>query len=568
MKTKIFKHCMIILTLSLGILSCEKDKDFLMEKPHTFYTLENGFTSPAQVDAALINCYKQARDLFLHGPAEPRNFLKGKGTDIADVPFLRLNTSAHDYSHFNPQSAVYNTIYSGFFRIISNANTVLYGADQEQISWESEDQKNELIAQAKFFRAFAYMNLGQLYGGVPIVEEVIFYPKTDFVRSTRIETYQFAIDDLESVLDYLPETVVEGGRIVKGAAQNFLCELYLSLGIELEAQGQSGVAMYDKAIQYANDVIDGGTFSLMTERFGTRKDEVCTYAGTADVFWDLFQEGNQHRNAGNTETIMLFNVSFEAYKNGDNQSLSRWIDDFTPVFRAFPGMEKKIKPETGGYGIAWMMPLMYMREIIWENPVGENDMRNAEHNIRRNFYYDDPKQPDLYGKLIPYEAYFEDDWNTLGWPIWYKVNTDKYTGVEEGYSSYRWLFRDEYVVRLAETILMRAELYFRKGELQNAADDLNLIRDRAQCSYRATPADVNIDFILDERARELFGEERRWNTLLRMGDNIAVDRIKKYEWWGFAESSIWDFNLWPIPQDVIDRNIDAVIEQNPGWTQF
>jgi len=78
---------------------------------------------------------------------------------------------------------------------------------------------------------------------------------------------------------------------------------------------------------------------------------------------------------------------------------------------------------------------------------------------------------------------------------------------------------------------------------------------------------VNIDFILDERARELFQEECRWNTLLRMGGTIAVDRIKKYTYWTSTTQSTltFNYNLWPIPQAVIDRNKDTKLDQNPGW---
>ena len=78
--------------------------------------------------------------------------------------------------------------------------------------------------------------------------------------------------------------------------------------------------------------------------------------------------------------------------------------------------------------------------------------------------------------------------------------------------------------------------------------------------------EVNIDFILDERARELFGEECRWNTLLRMGGTVAVDRIRKYAMHEITPLTLnFDYNLWPIPQSVIDRNKDVVMEQNPGW---
>lgn len=123
------------------------------------------------------------------------------------------------------------------------------------------------------------------------------------------------------------------------------------------------------------------------------------------------------------------------------------------------------------------------------------------------------------------------------------------------------------MIRLPETILLRAEAKMRNGDNAGATADINLLRARAKCGYMVTAADVNVDLILDERARELVYEELRWNTLLRIGGTVAVDRIKKYAYWDEARTSLATkkFNLWPIPQSTIDTNKDAIMEQNPGW---
>jgi hypothetical protein len=82
----------------------------------------------------------------------------------------------------------------------------------------------------------------------------------------------------------------------------------------------------------------------------------------------------------------------------------------------------------------------------------------------------------------------------------------------------------------------------------------------------ASDVDDNFNMILDERVRELMYEEHRWNTLLRMGGTVAVDRIKKYMLWDELKSTLTrTYNLLPIPQNVIDSNLANEIEQNPGW---
>src|SRR3546814_946462 len=127
------------------------------------------------------------------------------------------------------------------------------------------------MSHALFFLSFAYRHLGELFCGVALVTEDTECPRYDFERSTRAETYQFAIDELLAIENDLPETTSQGGRLVRGAAQHNLCQLYLALGIELESNGSGGDAQaaYTHAVSYGYQVIDGGVFSLMQNRFGT-----------------------------------------------------------------------------------------------------------------------------------------------------------------------------------------------------------------------------------------------------------------------------------------------------------
>lgn len=84
--------------------------------------------------------------------------------------------------------------------------------------------------------------MGELYGGVPLVTEITTTPRYDFKRSSRLETYQYAIDELEAILNDLPETTGTMGRLVRGAAQHNLCQLYIDKGIALEEGGKGGEA--------------------------------------------------------------------------------------------------------------------------------------------------------------------------------------------------------------------------------------------------------------------------------------------------------------------------------------
>ena len=572
------------------------DNAFLEENPETFYTVDNAFSTSEQVDQVLVSCYSHVRVMFcmVEENGTAWMFSGSNGTDVADVPGFRRAARFNDYGLLNPSRDEFYTNYSHWYQLISKANLALYAAELPQITRASEADKVYALAQARFFRAFCYRNLGELYGGVPIVTEITTSPRYDFERTSRLETYQFAIDELEAILNDLPETIAQPGRLVKGAAQHNLVQLYIDKGVTLTEEGNSGEskAAYDRAISYAGQLIDGGTYSLMTERFGSRKNEhpdyyyanteaaqtpdhlysAAGYPIEANVIWDLFQEGNQDYQDGNREAIWCAQTDYAAYKKEDGQSKLQYTREMGPVFRDGASTHATgTLEDVGGRGISCIMPTFYVRDIIYEDKWGE-DLRNSEAVFRR-IILGNVTTSEYYGKPVPWSVLYRDGesqdsrdvGSTVNYPISCKIATDKYTGLSEGENRSN-LFRDEYLIRLPETILLRAEAKWRNGDNAGAAADINLLRARAQCGYMVQASDVGLDLILDERARELVYEETRWNTLLRMGGRGAVDRIKKYSYWDDPRATLTkNFNLWPIPQTVIDTNKDIPMQQNPGW---
>lgn len=593
MKTLKYKINIGMIALTFIAVSCE-DGAFLREDPQSFYTIENVYKTASQVQQTVTGCYESVRSLYCTSAPimfSPTHYYQGNnGTDMFDVPNGRDAASLNDYSMLSPQKDVYTNVYASFYQLINVANTALAAAELKQIIWESEEVKAQAVAQARFFRAFAYRNLGELYGGVPIVKELTTSPRYDYQRSSRLETYQFAIDEMEQCL-VLPETVAEAGQLVKGAVQHNLCQLYIDKGVALQEEGQDGSEAFRKALEYANNVIDGGTYALMRNRFGTRMNENPVYyyatslqdqtpehtyesAGVemeGNVFWDLFQEGNQDYQNGNTEAIWVAQMDLALYKQGYGANCMLHSCNYSPVARDVQGELMGNMEDVGGNGVTAVMPTFYTRDLIYEGKWGD-DMRNSEAVFRRTFV-GNQKGKEYYGKIVPWDILYkvnngvkDNQAATYLFPISCKMATDKYTGLDAGDDRAR-LFRDDYLIRLPETILLRAEIKWRLGDRAGAASDINRLRERAACRYLVTAADVDLDLILDERARELVYEERRWNTLLRMGGTVATDRIKKYAYWDKARTTLANkkFNLWPIPQSVIDTNKDVKLEQNPGW---
>lgn len=589
------KKILTLLAAALVLAACHDDA-FLTEHPKYFYTPDNAFSTQDQVDQVLVTCYSSIRDIKVmrNEGMEYFVFRCCSGTDMYDVTSIRHSYQFNDYSLITPEHKVFKFIFSYWYKLISYANLALYAADLETITWDSEASKAYAKAQAHFFRAWAYMKLGEAFGGVFIVEEICNEPRFDFARSTRVETYQYAINELEGCLEDFPVTGGRG-RLVRGAAQHTLAQLYLDKGIALgeEGRAEEAHASFLKSVDYAGDVIDGGTYALMKRRFGTRMNEGPTfyYANTpkqktadhtyekagvilrGNVIWDLYQTGNIAYQDGNRESIWIVRADLDSYLAGDKAARLSYSRCFSPSIReALPGVLDGLMEDTGGRGVSWVMPTEYVRSQIYAGKWGEGDLRNSEVVMRRTLLGNVPGSI-YYGKVVPWSVIYHEGADaasresayTQAFPISCKVSSDIYPDDDYGGNKSN-LYRDDYMIRLAETYLIRAEAYMRAGDAPSAAADINVVRERAQCKYMVTAGDVSVELILDERARELIYEENRWNTLLRMGGTLAVDRIREYSYWDYPRSgSMKNFSVWPIPQNVIDTNKDVKIEQNDGW---
>lgn len=571
---------MAIPLLLLAITSCNDD-EFLEEDPTTFYTTENSFNTVSQVEASVTNMYVHIRYWF-----QINYFLKGLGTDLLDKPYWRCSGSGYsNYSLWSSEYSDVNDIWEAFYQLVGYANQTLEGAESSNITWDDEDDYYYAVAQSKFFRGFAYMSLGELFGGVPLVEEFYTTAKYDFERSTREETYLFAIDDLRDALSGMPDYPEEAGRIAKGATYHYLAEAFLALATELD----NNQAYLDSTIKYADLATE--LHSLMTYRFGNRAYEgsgssmnsVDAYYEDGDVFFDLFQRGNLDYEEGNTEALWTLQNDYEVYKTYEGNNYLEYPRNLSPVLRDALWIDTYVESNSspwpsmidayvGGRGVSAYAPTEYLQTTIWADEYAD-DMRSSSVNIRRDFVCKDTTSS-YYGDTVTLDMLDETTLERI-YPIWTKyapIDDWGYEDLSDGGNRSK-MFRDDYACRLAETYLIRAEAYFRENDLGNAASDINVLRSRAECSHLVTADEVSLDLLLDERARELGYEERRWCTLLRMGGTVATDQIGKYGYYSGSESSYYQgnsatpsgWNLFPIPQTTIDANLEAELEQNEGW---
>lgn len=573
MMNKIFKFAAL---LFLGtFLSCD-EQNFLEEKPLDFYTPGNSLENREQFQTSINFLHNRLRRIVFGGINLDANFSLRYATDFAvnatDYnPPVKLN----DYKNtMVPTFAVPRIIWESLYEVVSNANVVI---DRAAVAPKlSEAEKKAFKAQALFFRAWAYNMLANLYGGVPLITAEIQTPSRNYVRASREEVYhQCKADLLEAIAGLEHIDQVRDGALNKQAAQHILAEVYISL------------KSYDEAIHMATQVINYPAVKLMTERFGKRKDK------PGDVYRDLFELGNQNRSSGNYEGLYVIQndylnpgstqrdvIQWALIPNMGSLTIRSKVNGVEQSVPAIMGYNEKL----AGRGVGWMRPTSHFLYTIWKD--AQDDIRNSSYNIVRDFQIDgvSPSSPD-FGKWYVKDGY-KDKVTNFGDTIrnWFPVI--KKATVSEGdfpdayvrkdasgnpvtsplggkilLNSSENLFRDNYLIRLAETYLLRAEAYILKGDKPSAAADINVLRARAKAS-QVSPGQVDIDYLLDERLRELYAEELRMVTLTRMGK--LYERDKKYN--EKSGLSIEPYhNLWPIPFSEIERNVNAVIEQNPGY---
>ncbi|MEO5995150.1 MAG: RagB/SusD family nutrient uptake outer membrane protein [Chitinophagaceae bacterium] len=534
---------LLSLIVNVVILLSACKKNLLDEVPLASLSSEVVLSTKAGFETYLIGLHQAAREeVNMDDQTYIMNYI---GTDIASAAGVEFVFYKDYNSYLNPTTREVVNIWDwAYSKMIIRANTVIFYANNPaaQSIWTNEAEKNAAVAEARFFRGYTYNLLANSYGGVPLVETIYTRPKTDFVRATRQQVYEFALADLEFASKWLPLTIAKAkeGRIVKAAADHLLSEVYTSLG------------QYDKAIASASLVINSGLYQIMKSRFGSGKDL------PGDVYSDLFLDGNQNRSSGNMESIYVRQIeSFTAGgggTQGGNSSIRQWGPFLSKI--KDPSGTSMLVVDSLGRGTGPVRGTNYYLYTIW-NSDWNNDMRNSAYNMHRKFYYNNPAST-YFGKQVEQKTDQEDTMrNIYSYPKkvegkpWNNTNTSGRTG------------KDIIVFRLAETYLLRAEANFRKGDLVSAAADINVIRSRALASPIAA-SDVTLDYILDERARELITEEPRRRTLTRMGK--LVERVRKYSLLESTRNTIQDkHEFFPVPQTAIDANISAKLEQNKGY---
>lgn len=596
--------CIIFMYLILG--SC--NESFLEPKPLSFYAPENVLIDQKGLQSVLDNALIKLRDEYCTDQAP---FLVNlKYSDVAvdgstdkATPWQDLNNQMlPDGKNYDNAFTKIGWYWDESYRIIKDCNTIISRIDKA--TFTSETAKKTLLGSAYFVRAYRYYTKTLQYGDVPLVLEELSSPKLDFYSTTKESIWKKMIKDLEYATQNIPEAnLVTKGQVTKAACKLLLAKYYLLEG------------RFDDAIKMTTEVIDGGVHKLNTQRFGIDKG-----IANKDVIWDMFRIENKSI-AGNTEGLL---ISIDRYGIEGNSAGVNSMRNMVPNYgltgiiktpNGANGMSDAAKLEIGlvekyGRGIARIRPSSYAQRLVWKiNGVEDfTDYRHRTDNgnwvTMESLVYNNPalktSNNPWYGKNLQLRSitgtFFCID-TIRSWYSWphYKVWVPDPDKVQPAGGPGDW-----YILRLAEIYLLRAEAYVWKGEWQKAADDINVIRQRANAIYKYTASDIQtkkIGAVLDERTRELYYEELRKVELTRMaiiyatkgipcynGKIYTMDKISEDNFWFDRVNEVSDFynksvktpygNLftcspkhifWPIPSYAINSNTGGIINQNKGY---
>lgn len=478
------------------------------------------------------------------------------------------------------------------YEIVNYANAGINRIDN--VSYADPNVKLGKEGELRFIRAYAYWMIAEAFGGVTLrTTETSGVPLTA-ERSSLKDFYELIISDLERAAQILPYAQVDVGRADKKAAYGLLARTALTRASYLEYfenNTTEAKQYYQKALTAAQELINN------QEKYGCK---------LYSKFEENFYPSN---NKNNAEALWTITHSTNSALNPQNRNPNRLFRWYTAKYTGLCGMPSLEVTEYGRDGASRMMPTKFLLNLF------DEDIDSRYYGSFREAAVI-PSNAKAYSwtttDIARFEKSFEPGTVTLqpgDTALLYtkKIIADKTTrkyGVKDINDTYNSdgtistnannnpyypslnKFRDPdrtpgsdagtknvIVMRFAEMYLIAAEASYKLKTTPGAETYINVLRSRAAikspidytAEMQVKSSDINIDFILDERARELAGEHLRWPDLKRtkqlehrLGvgkqnpDIVAFNPLKHY--------------VRPIPQAELDVLENAEeYGQNPGY---
>lgn len=533
----------MILLLAIAATSCNKmlDEKVITNVTDSFYNTKAGFqTAVTGSYVAMRAFYSTERGLTL---TETGTDIYTNGSD-GDFKFTSQYTSQLDSRYIHVRD-----LWNSFYQTINTCNVVVDRADK--IPDLDDAAKKSGVAEAMFCRAHYHFILMEMFGAIPLRLHENTQIVTEAHRDSVSAIYESVINDLLAAEKVLPASQNDWGRATKPAAEHLLARVYLTRASSPQAQPTD----YANAAKYADMVIKNYNFKLL------------------DDVGQVWAQGKEN----NAETVFAAQYTTDPlYGYADNNACRFFLMQYDVL----GGMKRDL-----ANGTPWkrFRPTKFLLDTLYKDRT--HDVRYEKFFTTTwyaNIANDSMHVGDTSIYLPGHEATAAE--KQLAYKRYMLVSPSGYT--EKLYPSLNKFadalrpdnqasgVRPFIAFRLAEDYLIKAEALMMQGDKPGAADLISAIRMRAarqgatpaetqanKDAMKASAADMTIDYILDERGRELVGEQLRWFDLVRT--NKLLERVRLHN--EQARANILPKHmLRPIPQDQIDRS-STPFPQNAGY---
>jgi hypothetical protein len=563
----------ILLGMSLILLaSCS---DLLKEQPRSSLTPELFQTSDG-LKFGLTAAYDGLR--YISG-TEPTMCSTVLGTDeftsAASGGTKELDmTPNNGGTGINSATGSINVFWQYPFSFINTCNGIIeYGT--------AAGLDQGLIAEAYFLRGYYYFNMVQMFGGVPLdlgsgPLKFNTTPTTLSKRNTVDEVYAAIVADMKFAEDHLPVAPRTTGCAFKATAIHYLAKVYLTHG-----DNQLALTEAEKLLN-------------PTDPYTKNSYGVALLPNYADVI----KPTNEHNSevmftCEHTETY-TYNETAAGFGSGPVNKDDRSLSYFVPNYQSFVLKDggAGFLVRTLAYSRPWirMEPTFGLLNTIFADKTNDGRFNASFQTVWLNNSTTSPtgllgtplNPGDTAFVMLPYEV--SAAYRALkNYRIWTpsQMSRSIFPALKKFFDPNRADINDAsgrpfLLAKLSETYLIAAEAALNLNNNTKAHDYILVLRKRAATSghlndmINATPATITIDYILDERSRELCGEQMRWFDLKRTGKwrsrstTYSLDGVTM-----FTRDIKTYYDLRPIPQSQIDlmgnSTADKAAYQNPGY---
>lgn len=594
----------------MTLTSCTDDLNVTPKDDDEFLS-EEFFKDPASYKQVLAKLYATLYVGGNDGDGAPD--ISGLGGDFSS--YLRLLFVTQEFSTdeaiiawadgtlptlnsqtWSPNNEFLYGTYSRASYHISLANEFLRQTSEDKLNARGVDAnlKAEIAtfrAEARFLRAFSYVNLMDLFGNVPITTENdpvgFFYPE----QKPRAEVFAFVESELKDLDNSLKAGKAnEYGRIDKIAAKFLLAQIYLN------AKVYTGTDRNNDAATLCSEVINSGyTFADVPYRhlFSANNDR---NGAQSEFIFPIISDGNAIRATGGGMSFILhasIGGSMDAAAQGMDggwqgiRTRKEFVAGFgTPTgsFDFYQTKNKNLKNNTG---------VLVNKDGLAFDSADKNE-KDAGYNANNTYSFNFVTGViTLNGATVAAPTSFNNAPVSLGkQQVWADKRMNAYTPGQALDITNVSTFTDGYALtkftnvnsdgtaaqradipdtdfpmfRVSDAYLMYAEATLRgasSGNINTALGYINKIRTRAQAPTIAL-GDLTLDFILAERGRELYWECHRRTDLIRFGKFTGGSKI--WQWKGGSQNGAATASfrdLMPIPARTIQAN--PTLKQNPGY---